>query len=334
MTLRHFLQHYEEKNWYIVSLLPNEMRHEVEAPACLFCGNFQHNIQELNFWMSSGGTASIIHYDADHNIHCLLAGRKDFMMIDPYYNRYLDLYKPADAGSGFTSINVDSIDMVTFPELSKVQWIWTTLLPGDCIYIPSKYVHQVRSYGRSISVTTLFTTHGVFNQTDCHNFTYNYSSLADVDVMWTYEQGDKTIDIGYGDVRVIKDFLLEELEDGKLTKDIFAEAYQTITAGRDDDDEVQSIDKVWSFLDEQGKGFVTKEEILAFDREKLKKFSRMTTPPAGPLGEYIVSEDKMEELLKMEEEQDSQIRAFEGNEMLNQGATGDALQSRGQHEEL
>lgn len=40
--------------------------------------------------MSSGETASVIHYDADHNLHCLLAGRKDFVMIDPIY--YEELY--------------------------------------------------------------------------------------------------------------------------------------------------------------------------------------------------------------------------------------------------
>jgi len=34
-------------------------------------------------WMSSGGTSSTLHYDPDHNMHCLISGRKDFIMIDP-----------------------------------------------------------------------------------------------------------------------------------------------------------------------------------------------------------------------------------------------------------
>lgn len=40
--------------------------------------------------MSSGGTRSVIHFDADHNLHCLVAGRKDFIMIERKY--YKDLY--------------------------------------------------------------------------------------------------------------------------------------------------------------------------------------------------------------------------------------------------
>ena len=33
----------------------------------------------------------MIHFDADHNIHCLVAGRKDFMMIDPKFSEYLNV---------------------------------------------------------------------------------------------------------------------------------------------------------------------------------------------------------------------------------------------------
>ena len=35
--------------------------------------------------MSSGGTSSLLHSHADHNMHCVLAGRKDFILIHPKY---------------------------------------------------------------------------------------------------------------------------------------------------------------------------------------------------------------------------------------------------------
>ena len=41
-------------------------------------------------WMSSGGTSSNLHYDADHNMHCLVDGRKDFIMVDPKYKDKLN----------------------------------------------------------------------------------------------------------------------------------------------------------------------------------------------------------------------------------------------------
>lgn len=42
-------------------------------------------------WMSSGGTSSHLHYDADHNLHCLITGRKDFIMYDPKHMDRFDM---------------------------------------------------------------------------------------------------------------------------------------------------------------------------------------------------------------------------------------------------
>lgn len=64
--------------------------HFIQVPYCLLCGSFLDYIHETNFWMSSGGTRSVIHYDADHNLHCLVSGRKDFIMIERKYAE--DLY--------------------------------------------------------------------------------------------------------------------------------------------------------------------------------------------------------------------------------------------------
>ena len=42
-------------------------------------------MEETELWMSSGGTSSLLHSHADHNMHCVLAGRKDFILIHPKY---------------------------------------------------------------------------------------------------------------------------------------------------------------------------------------------------------------------------------------------------------
>ncbi len=40
--------------------------------------------------MSSGGTSSLVHAHADHNLHCVLSGRKDFILIDPAFRDLLN----------------------------------------------------------------------------------------------------------------------------------------------------------------------------------------------------------------------------------------------------
>lgn len=52
------------------------------------CG-FSKYLLESELWMSSGGTSSLIHSHADHNLHCLLAGRKDFTVIEEKYKGML-----------------------------------------------------------------------------------------------------------------------------------------------------------------------------------------------------------------------------------------------------
>ena len=49
-------------------------------------------MHETNFWMSSGGTRSVIHYDADENIHCIVNGSKDFMMMENKFKQYLPMF--------------------------------------------------------------------------------------------------------------------------------------------------------------------------------------------------------------------------------------------------
>ena len=50
-------------------------------------------MHETNFWMSSGGTRSVIHYDADENLHCIINGSKDFMMIHNKFKEYLPIFQ-------------------------------------------------------------------------------------------------------------------------------------------------------------------------------------------------------------------------------------------------
>ena len=59
-----------------------------QVPEIMRCG-FIPNMQLSELWMSSGGTSSLLHSHSDHQIHCLVAGRKDFILIDPQYKTHL-----------------------------------------------------------------------------------------------------------------------------------------------------------------------------------------------------------------------------------------------------
>lgn len=305
MTIKTFLKGYLKEDWYIVSVLPDEMRGEVKASKSFLCGTFTKTIQETNFWMSSGETASVIHYDADHNLHCLLAGRKDFVMIDPIY--YEELYmveKGPLVGSGFSQVDVDMINMFKHGNVAKAKWTWATLWPGDCIYIPAGYIHQVRSYGRSISATTLFTSYDEFDAESCKGHEFPYTSMRDINVMWTYKKGDKVIEIGYMNTDILRENLLILLgEKRSLRIERFAQYFNHLKYDIDPEDDAKEEDvtdevrEIFYKLDLDEKDFLTKSEIEGLTLEQLKEFARMvdlpTYPPDKPNFEY--EEDKSEE---------------------------------------
>ena len=82
-TIRSFLDTYQKKDSYTVSQLPDPLSTEVRVLPFLMCGTFSERILEANLWLSSGGTRSMLHKDADNAINCLLNGTKDWILIHP-----------------------------------------------------------------------------------------------------------------------------------------------------------------------------------------------------------------------------------------------------------
>ena len=84
-TIRNYLNDYKTKDSYIVSQMPDPMTRDVNVLSCLSCGTFSQRVLEANLWLSSGGTSSLLHRDADNAINCLLNGTKDWILINPQH---------------------------------------------------------------------------------------------------------------------------------------------------------------------------------------------------------------------------------------------------------
>ena len=73
----------------------------------------------------------------------------------------------------------------------------------------------------------LFTTdtENSFHDTSCANATFDYTPLSDIDVHWTYQKGDSTIDMGYSNLEQLRKNLIGISQKGgkdHLTADDFA----------------------------------------------------------------------------------------------------------------
>ncbi|KAJ8022203.1 JmjC domain-containing protein 5 [Holothuria leucospilota] len=296
-TLRHFLTTYKERNAYIVSQLPDPMATDILVMPFLNCGTFKERILEANLWFSSGGTKSLLHRDADNAINCLLNGTKDWVLIDPAYESLIPIAKEdVEAYGGFSMLNPDSVNLELYPQFKEVPWWYANMTPGDCLYLPYGYWHQVRSYGeKNLAASVLFSRLTEVNLEECRNQNPEFIALSDSQMVFEYDgYGDQTM--GNTDPFELKESLLEMCEEYNILredilKEKFAEGYNEF-----EDSDVQSLDidlelldevtkRIISVLDEDNSGEVRCDVIEGLDLETLKRLADiMDNDPANTEG--------------------------------------------------
>ncbi|CAE7413801.1 Kdm8, partial [Symbiodinium pilosum] len=106
--------------------------------------------QSVTLWMSSGGTMSVLHNDDGENFLMLVDGYKSVMLVhqDEAPNIYANIAKVR----GTSPVRQDSVDLVNFPRFANITWLHGEIGPGDTLFIPHTYWHQVNSRGRNLGV--------------------------------------------------------------------------------------------------------------------------------------------------------------------------------------
>ncbi|CAJ1438618.1 unnamed protein product [Effrenium voratum] len=90
----------------MVSNVPKKMMKEVEFLRCMECGGYLRFLDTQNFWMGRGGSKSVVHYDDQDNINCMLAGEKRFVFMHPSYKKDFEAH-PNSAKNRFGWVDTD-----------------------------------------------------------------------------------------------------------------------------------------------------------------------------------------------------------------------------------
>lgn len=100
-------------------------------------------------WIGNAVTVAA-HYDPSENIACVLAGRRRFTLFPPEQiaNLYIGPLDHTPAGASISMVK-DATDHHRFPRyrLAQAAALEAELGPGDAIYIPYLWWHQVESLG-------------------------------------------------------------------------------------------------------------------------------------------------------------------------------------------
>ncbi|HVZ42961.1 MAG TPA: cupin-like domain-containing protein [Ramlibacter sp.] len=100
------------------------------------------------FWLGPAGTRTPLHHDTVMLLHTQVIGRKRWKLVSPLetprlYN-YNEMFSPVDA---------DQPDLARFPDFAKVKVLETTLEPGETLFLPLGWWHQVAGLQASVSVS-------------------------------------------------------------------------------------------------------------------------------------------------------------------------------------
>ena len=101
------------------------------------CGSFLQNIQETHLFFSACGGKTLLHRDPFSSVHCIFNGTKHWLTVHPSQtNLIYQSEETLHEYGGFSEIDVDHVDLHTFPRISDVKFSKVTMNKGDCIFMP------------------------------------------------------------------------------------------------------------------------------------------------------------------------------------------------------
>ncbi len=103
---------------------------------------------EPRIWIGNA-TQTATHYDGSHNIACVVAGTRRFILFPPEQvgNLYIGPVDRTPAGQPVSMVDPLAPDLDRYPRFAEA-WdhaIQAELAPGDALFIPSLWWHHVRS---------------------------------------------------------------------------------------------------------------------------------------------------------------------------------------------
>ena len=134
-----------------------ELKDEIEIPKYIKSDDIR-----MNLWFGPGGNTSPLHYDGMNNFFIQVYGTKQILLSNPFEFRNLYPYPWYSKAPHSSRINVDNLDTAIYPRATKAKFIKITIHPGEMLFIPVYWWHQV--YGKDVTISINIWWKGIFKQ--------------------------------------------------------------------------------------------------------------------------------------------------------------------------
>jgi hypothetical protein len=102
-------------------------------------------------WIGPAGTFTALHHDLTNNLIAQVVGRKRLLILPP--SEVGRLYNDTHVFSRIADLQAPGLDAAAFGRLEGARAYEVMLEPGEAIFMPFAWWHQVRSLDFSVTVT-------------------------------------------------------------------------------------------------------------------------------------------------------------------------------------
>jgi len=101
-----------------------------------------------SLWVGPAGTRTPLHHDTLMLLHTQIVGRKRWRFVSPLSGP--KLYNEIEV---FSPVDFESLDLGRFPDAAQVKVLDVVVEPGETIFLPLAWWHQVSSLDKCISLS-------------------------------------------------------------------------------------------------------------------------------------------------------------------------------------
>ncbi len=127
-----------------------ELAEDIAPPALIPLD--RHTKTYINLWMGRAGTITPLHHDKTTNLLMQVAGTKRLILFAPQHNEHLYPHEKGTRAAHMSRVDIDNPDLAQFPLFAQARALETTLEPGDALFIPTLWWHQVYTITSGLSV--------------------------------------------------------------------------------------------------------------------------------------------------------------------------------------
>lgn len=137
-----------QHNW--LNQIPS-LSHDFTVPdLCDIFINPKYSFPLVHMWFGMKNTFSPLHFDNYNNIFVQVTGFKYALLVDPIYSCFVSNCFDKNTSS------IESQKLFDIFKLHKISYHELILKPGDSLYIPKRWWHQIKSLSFSISISFWF----------------------------------------------------------------------------------------------------------------------------------------------------------------------------------